>query len=84
MAGHSKWANIKHRKGAQDKRRAKVFTRILREIMIAVKVGTPEARTGVPINSESAAPSFTGRIFNPEMFRLRSLLVWSLAPIASL
>lgn len=42
MAGHSKWANIKHRKGAQDKRRAKVFTRILREIMIAVKVGTPD------------------------------------------
>jgi YebC/PmpR family DNA-binding regulatory protein len=37
MAGHSKWANIKHRKGAQDKRRAKVFTRILREIMMAVK-----------------------------------------------
>ena len=42
MAGHSKWANIKHRKGAQDKRRAKVFTRILREIMISVKVGTPD------------------------------------------
>lgn len=39
MAGHSKWANIKHRKGAQDKRRGKVFTRILREIMIAVKEG---------------------------------------------
>ncbi|MEZ5173788.1 MAG: YebC/PmpR family DNA-binding transcriptional regulator [Bacteroidia bacterium] len=37
MAGHSKWANIKHRKGAQDKRRGKVFTRILREIMMSVK-----------------------------------------------
>ncbi|HBF19082.1 MAG: YebC/PmpR family DNA-binding transcriptional regulator [Owenweeksia sp.] len=39
MAGHSKWANIKHRKGAQDKKRAKIFTRILKEIHIAVKEG---------------------------------------------
>lgn len=39
MAGHSKWANIKHRKGAQDKKRAKIFTRMLKEIHIAVKQG---------------------------------------------
>jgi YebC/PmpR family DNA-binding regulatory protein len=39
MAGHSKWANIKHRKGAQDKRRAKLFTRIIKDIMVAVKEG---------------------------------------------
>ena len=39
MAGHSKWANIKHRKGAQDKKRAKIFTRMLKEIHIAVKEG---------------------------------------------
>jgi len=39
MAGHSKWANIKHRKGAQDKIRAKIFTRLLKEIHIAVKEG---------------------------------------------
>jgi len=39
MAGHSKWANIKRRKGAQDAKRAKVFTRILKEIAIAVKEG---------------------------------------------
>ena len=37
MAGHSKWANIKHRKGAQDKRRAKLFTRAIKEISVAVK-----------------------------------------------
>lgn len=42
MAGHSKWANIKHRKGAQDKRRGKLFTRILKEIMIATRIGTPD------------------------------------------
>lgn len=39
MAGHSKWANIKHRKGAQDKKRAKEFTRAIKEISVAVKEG---------------------------------------------
>ena len=37
MSGHSKWANIKHRKGAQDKRRGKLFNRLIREIMLAVR-----------------------------------------------
>ncbi|MGL5123468.1 MAG: YebC/PmpR family DNA-binding transcriptional regulator [Fusobacteriaceae bacterium] len=37
MAGHSKWSNIKHRKGAQDKKRASIFTKIGREITIAAK-----------------------------------------------
>ena len=39
MAGHSKWANIKHRKGAQDAKRGKEFTRMIKEIYIAVKEG---------------------------------------------
>jgi YebC/PmpR family DNA-binding regulatory protein len=39
MAGHSKWANIKHRKGAQDAKRAKVFTRLIREITVAARQG---------------------------------------------
>ncbi|MHA6279012.1 YebC/PmpR family DNA-binding transcriptional regulator [Salinimicrobium sp. CAU 1759] len=46
MAGHSKWANIKHRKGAQDKKRAKQFTRAIKDISVAVKDGggpDPEA-----------------------------------------
>lgn len=46
MAGHSKWANIKHRKGAQDKKRAKQFTRAIKNITVAVKEGggpDPEA-----------------------------------------
>lgn len=38
MAGHSKWANIKHRKGAQDARRGKIFTKIIREITVAAKI----------------------------------------------
>ena len=41
MAGHSKWANIKHRKAAQDAKRGKVFTKIIREIVVAAKAGGP-------------------------------------------
>ncbi len=39
MAGHSKWANIKHRKAAQDAKRGKVFTKIIRELVVAAKEG---------------------------------------------
>ena len=39
MAGHSKWANIQHRKGRQDEKRGKVWTRIIREIMVAARTG---------------------------------------------
>lgn len=42
MAGHSKFKNIMHRKGAQDKKRAKIFTKILREITVAVKLGSSD------------------------------------------
>ena len=40
MAGHSKWANIKHRKAAQDARRGKVFTKLIRELVVAARQGT--------------------------------------------
>ena len=39
MAGHSKWANIKHRKGAQDAKRGKIFTKLIKEITVAAKEG---------------------------------------------
>ena len=39
MAGHSKWANIQHRKGRQDEKRGKVWTRVIREIMVAARIG---------------------------------------------
>ncbi len=39
MAGHSKWANIKHRKAAQDKKRGKLYTKIIREITVAARLG---------------------------------------------
>ena len=39
MAGHSKWANIKHRKEAQDNKKGKIFTKIARELTVAAKIG---------------------------------------------
>ncbi|WPP49880.1 YebC/PmpR family DNA-binding transcriptional regulator [Catalinimonas niigatensis] len=42
MAGHSKWANIKRRKGAQDARRAKVFTKLIKEITVSAKEAGPD------------------------------------------
>ncbi len=39
MAGHSKWANIQHRKGRQDEKRGKVWTRVIREITVAARLG---------------------------------------------
>jgi YebC/PmpR family DNA-binding regulatory protein len=39
VAGHSKWANIQHRKGRQDEKRGKVWTRVIREIMVAARAG---------------------------------------------
>jgi YebC/PmpR family DNA-binding regulatory protein len=43
MAGHSKWANIKRRKGAQDAVRGKLFTKLIKEIMVAAKMGGSDA-----------------------------------------
>ncbi len=39
MSGHSKWATIKHKKGALDAKRGKIFTRLIKEIMVAAKAG---------------------------------------------
>lgn len=54
MAGHSKWANIKHRKGAQDAKRGKIFTKMIREITVAAKgsgggdpANNPSLRTAI-------------------------------------
>ncbi|MBI5063490.1 MAG: YebC/PmpR family DNA-binding transcriptional regulator, partial [Desulfatitalea sp.] len=53
MSGHSKWANIKHKKGAADARRGKVFTKLIKEITVAARTGSgdlnsnPRLRTAV-------------------------------------
>ena len=51
MAGHSKFKNIMHRKGAQDKKRAKVFSRLGREISVAVKVGGLDPESNIRLRS---------------------------------
>jgi YebC/PmpR family DNA-binding regulatory protein len=45
MAGHSKWANIKHRKGKADAKKGKIFSRIAKEIISAVKLGGPDPKS---------------------------------------
>jgi len=73
MAGHSKWANIKFRKAAQDKKRGKLFTKLIREITTAAKMGggdsdaNPRLRTAIDkglagnMTRESNTP--IGRLF---------------------
>lgn len=45
MAGHSKWANIKHKKERADAKRGKIFTRVIRELTVAAKLGGPDPET---------------------------------------
>ncbi len=62
MAGHSKWANIQHRKGAQDKKRAKLFSRLGKEIQVAAKMGgddidsNPRLRLAVQTAKSNSMP----------------------------
>lgn len=62
MAGHSKWANIQHRKKAQDARRGKLFTRLIREIVVAAKAGgsdtdaNPSLRTAIDKAKAQSVP----------------------------
>jgi YebC/PmpR family DNA-binding regulatory protein len=61
MAGHSKFKNIMHRKGAQDKKRAKIYTKILREVTVAAKSGAdpdsnPRLRTAMKAAREANIP----------------------------
>ena len=59
VAGHSKWANIQHRKGRQDEKRGKIWTRIIREIMVAARTGggdvTANPRLRLAIEKAKAA-----------------------------
>tara|TARA_Y100000590_G_C15555384_1_gene952591 strand:+ start:83 stop:832 length:750 start_codon:yes stop_codon:yes gene_type:complete len=51
MAGHSKFKNIMHRKGAQDKKRAKIFSRLGKEISVSVKAGGPDPETNIRLRT---------------------------------
>jgi len=49
MAGHSKWANIKHKKDRADKKKGKIFTRLTKEIINAVRQGGPDQKTNAKL-----------------------------------
>jgi len=55
MAGHSKWANIKHRKAAQDAKRGKIFTKLIREITTAARVGDADPAANPRLRAAVAA-----------------------------
>jgi len=56
MAGHSKWANIQHRKNTQDAKRGKLFTRLIREITVAARMsgGDPSANPRLRLAMDKA------------------------------
>lgn len=51
MAGHSKWANIQHRKGAQDAKRGKLFTRLIREVTVAARLAGGDPKSNVRLRT---------------------------------
>ncbi len=55
MAGHSKWANIKHRKGAVDAKRGRIFTRLIKEITVAARMGGGDVASNPRLRSAVAA-----------------------------
>jgi YebC/PmpR family DNA-binding regulatory protein len=55
MAGHSKWANIRHKKGAADARRGKIFTKLIKEITVAARLGGGDANANPRLRSAIAA-----------------------------
>ena len=63
MAGHSKWANIQHRKKAQDNKRGKIFSRLVREIQVAARRGggDPAANPGLRLALEKARAANLGK-----------------------
>lgn len=70
MAGHSQFANIKHRKGAQDAKRAKIFTKLLREVLSACKEGLPDPES----NSRLRAAIIAARAKNVPKDRIQGAI----------
>ena len=68
MAGHSKWANIKHKKAATDAKRGKIFTRLIKEITVASKMGggdiscNPRLRLAVDKAYRTTCPRITSSV----------------------
>ena len=56
MAGHSKFKNIMHRKGAQDKKRSALFSKLSREITVAAKMGLPDPEANARLRALTSRP----------------------------
>ena len=70
MSGHSKWSTIKHKKGAADARKGKIFTKIIKEITTAARTGGPdtEANPRLRVAVLKAAGAETEQQFNKVVF----------------
>ena len=55
MSGHSKWSTIKHKKGAQDAKRGKIFTKLIKEIIVAARLGGGDPSANPRLRSAIAA-----------------------------
>ena len=87
MAGHSKWANIKHRKARQDASRAKVWTKVIREITVAAKGGpdpedNPRLRLALEKANQANMPKDTiKRMKIREFLRMQRQLVYDVCSV---
>ena len=64
MAGHSQFKNIMYRKGAQDAKRSKIFTRIIKELTVAVKAGGSEQETNPRLRTAMQNAKGTNMVFH--------------------
>ena len=62
MSGHSKWANIKHKKEATDKKRGKIFSTLAKEIMVAAKMGGGDASANPRLRAALVAAILGGSV----------------------
>ncbi len=76
MAGHSKWANIKHKKAATDAKRGKIFTRAIKEITVAARLG------GGEIASKRWLRQFVGKTINDRLKYRENVMAISGATIS--
>ena len=65
MAGHSKWANIKHRKSREDAKRSKIFTKLIREVTVAAGMYNLDTNNTGPRLRSAIADAIKNNIANP-------------------
>lgn len=85
MAGHSKWANTKHRKAAQDAKRGKIFTKIIRELVTAARLGGGDPATNPRLRAavdKALSNNMTRDTLNRAIARgaeMMKMIIWKLS-----